>query len=109
MYSILPTAASEVQPGDKLLMVEAPYGIKFDKDSAPIVWQVQNFKGVRDNPRTIIYLEANVSIHLDKIHRVVVSRCIHKVDARKRLDAAFRSFSCGVARTRDEFMKACRR
>lgn len=109
MYSILTMAASEVQPGDRILLVEQPFFIKFDQANAPIVWQVQNFKGVQDNPRTIIYLESNVSIHLDKVHGVVVSRCIHKSDARQRLDQAFRSVACGVARTREEFMKVCRR
>lgn len=109
MYSILPTTAVNVQPGDKLLMIELPFGVKFDSAPAPIVWQVETFKGAPGNNRAIIYLEANVSIHLDKSHRVVVKRCIHKADKRKLLDQAFRSVPCGVARTREEFMKDCRR
>lgn len=101
--------AVKVVPGDKLVALREPHHVKFTDKTAPTVWQVENFKGVSGNPRTILYLEGNMSIHISKSDLVTIDRADTGEENRKRISAAFRSVPCGNARPRDEFMKSCRR
>lgn len=105
------TIAAEIKKGDQLVAF-GPTSEKFCITASgeyPVVWAVERFKGNGHSKRTIVYLSESFSFHMESACNVCVIRPKSKPDVMKALDGAFRSFTCGTARTREEFMKTCRR